>query len=123
MDAAVHQDNRGRCSILSRFSRFGLLVKCDVPERLLIVASPCQSEIKLTLKPAAGSRAGTRWGPFRPLRLLHSMQMVNDKFPAPARYGFESVHIAATAQTTGGPGNEKFTENPLIGILCKFSTI
>jgi hypothetical protein len=48
--------------------------------------------------------------------------MVNDKFPAPSRYGFERVHIAAARADDWRAGNEKFTSNSLIGILRKFST-
>jgi hypothetical protein len=57
-DAAAHQDNRGWYSKLSRHSRFGLFVKQTRRNAPFIVASPCQSGIKRTLK-RAGSQPKT----------------------------------------------------------------
>jgi hypothetical protein len=59
-----------------------------------IVASPCQSEIKRTLRRASRWQKTAHSLAFRAMHRFHSTQMVNAGFPAPTGYGFERVDAA-----------------------------
>ena len=63
----------------------------DAPERPLIVASTCQSELKRTLRRASPRPKTVPSRGFADVAAAHSTQMVNGGFPEPASYGFERV--------------------------------
>jgi len=49
--------------------------------------------------------------------------MVNDRFPARWRYGFEMVDAPGTPFSGRAIINRKFTPNRIIGIFSQFSAI
>jgi hypothetical protein len=102
----------------------GLARQTDAPERLLIVASPCQSDIKRTLRARRFEAKDRMFGEFRATRKVHSTQMVNAEFPEWAEYGFEMVDAADTPNVLGKTIiNQKFTPNQISRALRKFSAI
>jgi hypothetical protein len=74
-----------------------LVRRTDAPERPLIFAPPCQSELKRTLRPGGGAENTVHSRGFNGARASHLMRMVNDRFPAQSIYGFEMV------DAPGGP--------------------
>src|ERR1700722_15670089 len=58
-----------------------------------IVAPPCQSEIKRTLRRRLGAPETLFWRAFALVAADDSTRMVNVGFPEPARYGFEMVDV------------------------------
>jgi hypothetical protein len=85
-----------------------------------IVATPCQSEIKRTLRRINSQPNTVASRAFEHRQAAQSTQMVNAGFPALIRYGFEMVDAACAATSCI---NRKFTPNQIIRIFGKFSKI
>jgi len=52
------------------------------------------------------------------------MQMVNAKFPEPARYGFQKVDATFASGIRGKSAiNRKFTPNRIIRVFAEFSAV
>jgi len=95
----------------------------DAPERPLI-APPCQSEIKRTLRPAIPPSKTVSWRGFARREKVHSVQMVNVRFPERVGYGFEMVDAAdVSVPLREAVINRKFTPNRMNRIFCKFSPL
>ena len=106
-DAATHRDYRGLSSKLSRLPRFGLFVKQTRRNASFIVAPPCQSEIKRTLRRAGRHSKTAFCRGFRMPRKVHSMQMVNAGFPERTGYGFEMVDAPERTDSPAIPASIK----------------
>jgi hypothetical protein len=107
----MHRGNRESCSKLSRLSRFGHIVKQTGRNAPFIVALPCQSEIKRTLRPANCTSediglAGIRAPPYQPFD-------PDGECPVSGAdsYGFEMVMGAALHYWQKVVINRKFTPN------------
>jgi hypothetical protein len=68
-----------------------LVRRSDAPERPLIFAPPCQSELKRTLRHGGLPPKPAYSRGFNLSCDAHSTRMVNDRFPARSIYGFEMV--------------------------------
>jgi hypothetical protein len=71
--------------------RFGLFVKKTRRNAPFIVAPPCQSDIKRTLRRGSPLPKTAYSRDFPAVPAAHSIQMVNDRFPFKEAYGFEMV--------------------------------
>ena len=79
-----------------------------------IVAPPCQSEIKRTLRRCGPRPKTVHSRGFRASRSVHSTRMVNAGFPEPRRYGFEMVDAPRRRIFRVNPRiNRKFTPNQI----------
>jgi hypothetical protein len=90
----------------------------------LIVAPPCQSEIKRTLRRRLRAPRTVFSPAFAVVAADDSIAMVNVGFPRLARYGFEMVDMPVAAVPVGkNPVNRKFTANRISRFLRSFSPI
>src|SRR5580704_3440935 len=93
-------------------------------KRPLIVAPPCQSEIKRTLRRRLRAPQTVFSSAFALVAADHSVAMVNAGFPRLARYGFEMVDMPVAAISAHkNPVNRKFTANRISRFLLKFSPV
>jgi hypothetical protein len=96
----------------------------DAPERPLIVASTCQSEIKRTLRRSGQPRNTVDSRGFDGRQPADLTRMVNVGFPKSTLYGFERVDTRRTSVFLRKAAiNRKFTPNPFVRIFRKFSAI
>jgi hypothetical protein len=95
----------------------------DAPERPhYSFVSPCQSELKRTLRHAESPTNTVHSRGFHALHNVHSTRMVNDRFRAASIYGFEIVDARAARNFRAIVViNRKFTPNRIIAIFSEFS--
>ena len=86
-------------------SRASAIVRQPRRNAPFIVGLPCQSEIKRTLRRAGLWPKTPLRRDFRLSRRIHSMQMVNDRFPGRSRYGFERVDARHAPITRAKPAS------------------
>jgi hypothetical protein len=101
-------------------SRFGSFLEKDAPETPpLSFGSPCQSDIKRTLRRSRSPAWSLICRGFLVPCAAQFEGMVNAKFRDRARYGFEMVH--AHRADFESASTEDLRWNPVRGIFRKFS--